>query len=149
MPIHTIDGDQYDIPVASGDPIKLNKFDNDIAYLVNKYNKPGWNTYDALPLSTQAGEQAQRFKDLAEKYFVKGVYCGMAPDSGGYICFDWFISHDNQISIDVTTEGNLVYYGCMGEKEICDDVKLKDKLPQTLVSFLEELIALSVERAGN
>lgn len=76
---------------------------------------PGWDGYDALPVSYDALRSAMRFGDALA--IGRTVLPEVVPEADGCIEFDWRIDDDNLLSVSVDGNNQVSYVGISDGKE--------------------------------
>jgi len=84
-----------------------------LARVLEECANPGWDGYDALPISVKAARRAEAFLDALPSSLTSPH---VVPEPDGEIAVDWDFGPSLQLSISVGESGPLHFAGVIGEE---------------------------------
>lgn len=95
----------------------------------------GWDGYNAQPITKGELAAAIRFAELLPDGIVQPE---IIPEPSGQLGFLWSIGQGMSFSVTPGVNGNLVYAGILGKKEISGQVPFNNEIPQEITLNLFE-----------
>jgi len=112
---------------------------NDQLYdIVEECSKPGWDGYDAEPVSQEAYANAYRFIERLPLDFP-APSIGAEPD--GHITFEWYSSPRRTLSVSISPEGEIHYSALLGMTKRYGTEPFFGDLPQEILSLARRVTA--------
>ncbi len=105
------------------------------AYIQERCSLLGWDGYDARPITKAELAAAIRFAELLPDGIVQPE---IIPEPSGQLGFLWSIGQGKSFSVTPGTDGNLVYAGILGKKEISGQLPFNNEIPQEITLNLFE-----------
>ena len=94
-----------------------------------KCSSAGWDGYDARPVTQSELAAAIRFAELLPDGIM---HPEIVPEPSGQLGFLWSNGHGRSFSVTASTEGNLIYAGILGKKEISGQLPFNNEIPQEI-----------------
>lgn len=95
----------------------------------------GWDGYDARPITKSDLVVAIRFAELLPDDIVQPE---IIPEPSGKLGFLWSIGQGKSFSVTPEVDGNLVYAGILGKKEVSGQLPFNNEIPQEIILNLFE-----------
>lgn len=99
-------------------------------------SQPGWDGYDASPVSGGTVAQALAFLDLLPSALMRPEISAH-PD--GELAFEWYVGPRWLLTVSISETGRLSYAGLFGLARIHGTEWLLDSIPQPVVFAFQRL----------
>lgn len=99
-------------------------------------SQPGWDGYDASPVSGSTVAQALAFLDLLPSALMKPEISAH-PD--GELAFEWYVGPRWLLTVSINESGRLSYAGLFGLARVHGTEWLLDSIPQTVALAFQRL----------
>ena len=99
-------------------------------------SKPGWDGYDASPVSGRTIAQALAFLDLLPSALMRPEISAH-PD--GELAFEWYVAPRWLLTVSISETGRLSYAGLFGLARVHGTEWLLDSIPQEVTLAFQRL----------
>ncbi len=126
---------RHDTPSVSIDEVHSDILDS-LLEVFMEASTPGWDGYDAHPVSTATLAQALAFLDLLPSTLPRPEISAH-PD--GELAFEWFLARRWLLTVSVHESGRLSYAALFGAARIYGTEFLLDPLPESITRAFQRL----------
>lgn len=110
----------------------------ELAEVWDECSEPDWDGYDALPVSLDSMENAERFL-LALPLGTMPPSIGAMPN--GNVSLEWHHSRRRSLTVTVTPEGDLHYAALLGPARGYGTERFVDEVPKTMCDLIARVYA--------
>lgn len=108
----------------------------ELADVWEECSEPGWDGYNALPVTWDSHCDADRFL-RALPFQTSAPSIGAEPD--GQITLEWGPSKQRRLSVSISPDGELHYAALLGPEKTCGTVPFFDEVPDTILSLIRKV----------
>lgn len=93
---------------------------------------PGWDGYDAVPVTREAYVNAYRFIESLPLEFPTPT---VSAEPDGHITFEWYSSPRRTLSVSISPEGEIHYAALIGAKKSYGTEPFSGEIPQDILGL--------------
>lgn len=100
--------------------------------------QPGWDGYDAEPVSQEAYANAYRFLEGLPLDFPMP---SISAEPDGQVTFEWYSSPRRTLSVSLSPEGEIHYAVLLGATKSCGTEPFSGEIPRTILGWARRVAA--------
>lgn len=104
--------------------------------LADECHAPGWDGYDALPVTPETVKQAMRFLE-ALPLGTPAPSVGAEPD--GQVTFEWYRSPRRILSVSISPEGEIHYAALLGSSKAYGTEPFFGEVPRVILQLIHRV----------
>jgi hypothetical protein len=112
--------------------------DEQLYDVVEQCARPGWDGYDAEPVSQEAYANAYRFIEGLPLDFPMP---SISAEPDGHITFEWYASPRRTLSVSISPDGEIHYAALLGATRSYGTEPFSGEIPRTILSWARRVTA--------
>ena len=111
--------------ILNNNTIQIENLKQQIQNVYNKHQEKNWDGYDAEPIK-YLSQSLQFASALFSESQLLIESIEIVPENDGCLCFEWFKSHKNYITISIKND-KLIYNYTIGDEKGCGEASFAGK----------------------